>query len=66
MNIMLNGEPRDIAPDTTIQSIIEDLGLKPQLVAVQLNDLIVDKNELASTSLAEGDVLELIRIVGGG
>lgn len=66
MNIMLNGEPRDIAPDTTIQSIIEDLGLKPQLVAVQLNDLIVDKNELASTGLAEGDVLELIRIVGGG
>lgn len=66
MNIMLNGEPRDIAPDTTIQRIIEDLGLKPQLVAVQLNEVIVDKNELASTSLSEGDILELIRIVGGG
>lgn len=66
MNITLNGEPRDFTPDATVLSIIEDLGLKPELVAVQLNEVIVDRKELGGITLSDGDILELIRVVGGG
>lgn len=66
MNIHLNGEPRDLAPGTTARALIESLGLKPELMAVQINERILERDLLSETVLADGDVVELIRIVGGG
>ncbi len=66
MTITLNGEARDVTPDTKVRDLIVSVGLKPELVAVQINDEIVPKPEIASRHLCDGDVIELIRIVGGG
>jgi sulfur carrier protein len=66
MNVTVNGDPRDVTPDTTVVALMEALSLKPALTAVQLNDLILSKEDLPTTLLSEGDRLELIRIVGGG
>lgn len=66
MNVTVNGETRDIAPDATVMALIRELRLKPELVAAQLNDIILTREEFDETALAESDVLELIRIVGGG
>ena len=66
MNVTVNGEPRDISPGTSVTGLIESLGLKVELIAVQMNDTILDRNELSAALLSEGDVIELIRIVGGG
>lgn len=66
MNITVNGEARDVTPDTTLLGLIEGLGLKPELTAVQHNDDIVHREDIGATSLAEGDRVELIRVVGGG
>ncbi len=66
MNITLNGEPRDVQPDTSVRSLIESLSLKPELTAVQLNETIVHRDDVGATMLSDGDVVELIRVVGGG
>ena len=66
MNITLNGEPRDVQADMTIRSLIESLSLKPELTAVQLNETIVHRDDVGATMLSDGDVVELIRVVGGG
>lgn len=66
MNITVNGELRDVTPDTTVVALIETLRLKPALTAVQLNEVILNKNDLSTTLLSDGDTVELIRIVGGG
>ena len=66
MNITLNGEARDVQPDTSIRSLIESLSLKPELTAVQLNEAIVPRDDVGATMLSDGDVVELIRVVGGG
>jgi sulfur carrier protein len=66
MVITVNGDRRDVTPDTTLARLIESLGMKPQLCAAQLNERIVPKQELGTTVLTAGDVVELIRIVGGG
>lgn len=66
MKIEVNGNPRDVTPDTTVAALIRELNLKPELTAVQLNETILQREEAGDTVLHEGDVVELIRIVGGG
>ena len=66
MNITVNGETRDVSSDTTLLGLIEGLGLKPEITAVQRNDDIIHRDDIPSTGLAEGDRIELIRVVGGG
>ncbi len=66
MNLRINGEARDLAPDTSVRGLMEILRLKPELCAVQLNDAILDKLDFDSTMLTDGDAVEFIRIVGGG
>ncbi len=66
MKIHLNGELRDLSDDVTLRGLIESLDLKPETIAVQINDDIINRHELDNVNLNSGDVVELIRIVGGG
>src|SRR3989339_771644 len=45
MNITLNGNNREIAQRVTVREFLEDLKLKPETVAVEVNLAIVSKNE---------------------
>ncbi|MCH7958667.1 MAG: sulfur carrier protein ThiS [Candidatus Hydrogenedentes bacterium] len=66
MHLTVNGEARDVPEEVTLVGLMQSLGLKPELTAVQRNDDIVNRDEHATTVLLEGDTIELIRIVGGG
>jgi sulfur carrier protein len=65
LQLTINGEHRRVAANT-VTDLLEALGLNPQVTVVERNALIVDRASYATTALAEGDVLELVRIVGGG
>lgn len=65
LHLTINGEPRQVAANT-VTDMLEALGLDPQVTVVERNAMIVDRASYATTALAEGDVLELVRIVGGG
>jgi thiazole synthase len=64
--ITLNGEPRSVAPGTTIAALAAELGLNPAKVAVERNLEIVPRSTLADVVIAEGDRLEIVHFVGGG
>lgn len=66
MQVRVNGEVRDVTPDTTIGGLLNGLGLNPKVTVVQRNDDVVSRDEYDATILQEGDVLELVRFVGGG
>lgn len=66
IEIELNGEPRALPAGTTLAGLIELLGLRPELVAVECNNSVVKRSEHASRVVAHGDVLELVTLVGGG
>lgn len=65
MRIQVNGEPREVAA-TTVLTLVEELGLDVRKVAVERNLEIVPRSLHATTSLAEGDRVELVQFVGGG
>jgi sulfur carrier protein len=64
--IRLNGEPRTVAPRTTVDGLVRELGLRPEVVAVELNERLVARDLRPSTVLHEGDRLEVVTLVGGG
>ncbi len=66
ISITLNGEPRSIAPGTTIAALAAELGLDPAKVAVERNLAIVPRSTLGSVVIAEGDQIEIVHFVGGG
>ncbi|MEQ4539547.1 MAG: sulfur carrier protein ThiS [Billgrantia sp.] len=66
MQIQLNGEPRDLAPDLTVAQLVDDLGLTGRRIAVERNEEIVPKSEHGATCLADGDRIEIVHAIGGG
>ena len=65
MKIIINGQEQTSAA-TTLALLIEQLGMKQDRVAVELNRDIVPRAKWAETNLAEGDHLEIVHFVGGG
>ena len=65
MKMKINGQDREVAA-ATVLSLLEELGLHPQGTVVERNREIVDREAYHQTPLADGDVLELVRLVGGG
>jgi sulfur carrier protein len=65
MKLTINGEERDVASGTVL-ALLEELGLNPQATVVERNGEIVNRDRYRETRLAAGDVLELVRLVGGG
>lgn len=66
MTIKVNGEDMGVTPDTTVLQLLNDVGVNPKLTAVQLNERVLHREELAGTLLSDGDVVELVRVVAGG
>jgi sulfur carrier protein len=66
MTISLNGERVDACEAKTIAQLIHRYQLPPQSILVEHNGLAVHRHEWAERSLAEGDRVELIRVVAGG
>jgi sulfur carrier protein len=66
MQILVNGEPREVPGGTTVRGLVELLGLTDGPVAVERNREVVPRAEHASTELGAGDVVEIVHFVGGG
>lgn len=66
IQIEVNGQPRQVAPGTTVTGLLAELGLADRRVAVERNREVVPRAEHARTRLDHGDCLEIVTFVGGG
>jgi sulfur carrier protein len=66
MRVQINGESRDFSTALPLSSLIEQLGMKADRVAVELNRNIVPRAQWPETQVSEGDRLEIVQFVGGG
>ena len=65
MRIKINGKPEEIEAKTVLD-LLRAKEIQPQMVSVELNSTIVDREAYSTTSLNEGDMLELLFFMGGG
>jgi thiamine biosynthesis protein ThiS len=66
MRLVINGEAKEFAGISTLDSLVEQLGLQSDRLAIELNRDIVPRSNWGQTALQEGDQLEIVHFVGGG
>jgi thiamine biosynthesis protein ThiS len=66
MTLTINGESREYSSACTLTALIEQLGMKADRLAIELNRQIVPRNQWEQTALKDGDKLEIVHFVGGG
>ncbi|MFH9730873.1 sulfur carrier protein ThiS [Streptomyces sp. NPDC017260] len=66
MNISVNGEPREVAPGTALDALVDTLTAAPSGVAAALNETVVPRARWSATALADGDRVEVLTAVQGG
>ena len=66
MEIVLNGEPRDVGEVRSITDLLAHAGYAGRRVAVEVNLAIVPRSEHASRQLCAGDRVEIVHAIGGG
>ena len=65
MNLTINGETQPSSA-ATLGELVEQLGMKPDRVAIELNREIIAREQWPQTPLRDGDRLEIVHFVGGG
>ena len=66
IDLTVNGKSRPIEDRVDLESYLLSFGLNLRFVAVGYNGEVVKKDTYASLTLKDGDVLEIVRPVGGG
>ena len=66
MKLTINGEDREFSANLTVASLLVQLGMKPDRVAVELNRDLLNRDRWNSIPLNDGDKLEIVHFVGGG
>jgi thiamine biosynthesis protein ThiS len=66
MRIVVNGTARTCAEGLTVADLLAEMGLSANAIVVERNADILQRSAYVTTTLSEGDSLELIQFVGGG
>ncbi len=62
----MNGKARNVRDGVTIRQLLDELGLHPQRVAVQVNLDIIKRDRYESVVLQPGDTVEVLTFMAGG
>lgn len=66
IQIIVNGEPQQLAESTTVSAFINQLELTAGRLAIEYNRDILPRAQWPETILRDGDKLEIVHFVGGG
>ena len=66
MQIHVNGEAKQIENNTSLAELVSLLLLPQQRIAVELNQHVVRRVDWPTTTLNDGDRVEVVHFVGGG
>jgi len=64
--IIINGETRELTAPSSLAQLVSTLKLKPEQVAIELNQVVIRRASWESTMLKEDDRIEIVHFVGGG
>jgi len=65
MQVKINGKSEEVRSGTVLDLLMTKK-IEPQMVAVEVNDKVLERDHLATTRLNEGDQIEFLFYMGGG
>jgi sulfur carrier protein len=66
MEILVNGEAREVPAGTTLERLVDLLALERRRIAVAVNRSVVPRSDFGARTVAAGDRVEILEAVGGG
>lgn len=66
IQIQVNGEARSWRSGATVADLLQNLEIRTERVAVELNLEILDRAAFAQRPLKDGDRIEILSFIGGG
>ena len=66
IELVVNGKPVELDGPTRLLDYLHDRGVDSQAIAVELNGVILQRDEYSGQMLQAADTLEIVRMVGGG
>ncbi len=65
MRVTINGKTEEVSGSTVLE-ILRAKDVSPQMVAVELNSKMLEREDLGSALVRDGDAIELLFYLGGG
>jgi thiamine biosynthesis protein ThiS len=66
MQITLNGDVKEVRDGITVRELLSDLKILERRVAVEINRELVTRSLHESRKIEQGDIVEIVTLVGGG
>ncbi|MBA4419062.1 MAG: thiamine biosynthesis protein ThiS [Syntrophus sp. (in: bacteria)] len=66
MIITVNGRTMDAAEQMMLSDLLLSCNVKPGVVIVVVNEMVVKQAMWSETKIADGDSIELVSFIGGG
>lgn len=66
VDLLVNGAPRAVDSDCTVEGLIGELGFEQRRVAIAVNRDVIPRSAFATHRLGPGDRVEILEAVGGG
>jgi sulfur carrier protein len=66
ITVIANGEEKELPDGAVVSELLDVMGLGAKWVVAELNGEPVNRDQMGSTTLSDGDKVELVRAVAGG
>lgn len=66
IQITVNGEAVQLSSPMTVEELLDTVEVPPNYLAVELNENVVPREEYGDHTVADGDAVEVVTLVGGG
>jgi sulfur carrier protein len=66
MNVTVNGRPRSLTAELSVEELVDSLSAARRGVAVAVNGTVVPRSRWAVVALADGDTVEVLTAAQGG
>ena len=66
IKIKINGKIKPINQDSILSTVLKNLKIPLNKVAIELNRQIIDKKKISKIILKKNDKIEIVHFIGGG
>ena len=66
MTVTVNGDPHVCAEGLTVEGLLKEKAFSFPLRVILVNKQVVRREQVPATVLRDGDVVEVIHLIGGG
>lgn len=66
IDVTINGKKQTCAEGLTLAELLDSLGMTSRAIAVEINQEIQPRDTHCQVEVKDGDILEIVTLVGGG